>query len=48
MNVSPAIRSAISPDYLAEFVRDKYGLGRDTSCRVIKLGVNDTYLIKAK
>jgi Ser/Thr protein kinase RdoA (MazF antagonist) len=45
MNFAPAISSILSPDYLAEFVTKHYGFYEDTTCRILKTGINHTYLI---
>ncbi|MDW7690858.1 phosphotransferase [Flammeovirgaceae bacterium SG7u.111] len=45
MNYAPAYSSIISPEYLAEFVIEHYGFDNQTTCRMLKTGVNHTYLI---
>jgi len=41
----PVISSIISPEYLAEFVIDRYGFDGNTKCQVLKTGINHSYLI---
>ena len=45
MTYAPAISSIISPEYLAEFVVNYYGFEPDTTCRILKTGINHSYLI---
>ncbi|QRM90556.1 phosphotransferase [Lacinutrix sp. WUR7] len=45
MTYAPAISSIISPEYLSEFVKQKYNVDAATTCSIIKTGVNHTYLI---
>lgn len=45
MKYVPAISSTISPQFLAELVREKYGLNQ-VICKVIRVGINHTYLIE--
>jgi Ser/Thr protein kinase RdoA (MazF antagonist) len=45
MTQIPTISSIISPDYLAEFVIQNYDLDANTTCSVLKTGVNHSYLI---
>lgn len=45
MTYAPAISSIISPEYLAEFVMNHYGFERSATCRILKAGINHTYLI---
>lgn len=45
MSHVPAVSSILSPSYLAAFARQKYQLGSDTRCRIIRIGANHTYLI---
>lgn len=41
----PVISSTLSPTDIATFVREKYSLTADTSCRLLKTGINHTYRI---
>lgn len=45
MSHVPVISSILSPSFLASFVRQQYNLATDTSCRIIRIGANHTYLI---
>lgn len=45
MNYAPAISSILSPEFLAEFVIKHYGFDRKTTCRILKTGINHSYLI---
>ncbi|MBF9251678.1 phosphotransferase [Pontibacter sp. 172403-2] len=45
MKYAPAISSILSPDYLAGFAVDHYGFDRNTTCRILKTGINHSYLI---
>lgn len=45
MSYVPAVSSIVSPSFLAEFVRQKYKLASEISCRIIRIGANHTYLI---
>ncbi|WKN43872.1 phosphotransferase [Tunicatimonas pelagia] len=42
---APAISTIISSEYLAEFVSERYGFDKNTTCRVLKTGINHSYLI---
>lgn len=46
MNHFPVISSNLSPTHLAVFIQDLYGLSKQTSCSLLKAGINHTYLIK--
>jgi len=48
MNYFPVSNSIISSTHLGEFLIDKYDLGKEASCQLIKNWVNDTYLIENK
>lgn len=41
----PVTNSNLSATHLGLFVQEKYSLGKDTKCQLIKAGINDTYLI---
>ena len=45
MTYAPAISTIISPEYLSEFIGNKYGFGKKTDCKILKTGVNHNYLI---
>jgi len=45
MNKFPVISSILSADYIGLFVQKKYGLIGDVSCKVLKTGVNHSYLV---
>lgn len=45
MDYAPAISSILSPEYLTEFVKLQYNLDPTTTCRLLKTGVNHTYLV---
>lgn len=46
MNHFPVVSSNLSPTHLAVFVQEKYGLSSNTTCSLLKAGINHTYLIK--
>jgi Ser/Thr protein kinase RdoA (MazF antagonist) len=41
----PVTNSNLSATHLALFLQEKYALGHDVSCRLIKAGINDTYQV---
>lgn len=43
----PASSAILSAAHLALFVQQQYALGHETTCRLIKAGVNHTYLVRA-
>jgi Ser/Thr protein kinase RdoA (MazF antagonist) len=45
MTYAPVISSILSPAYLAEFVVKHYGFDGKTTCRILKTGINHSYLI---
>lgn len=45
MTIFPVISSTLSPTDIATFVREKYSLTANTSCRLLKAGINHTYRI---
>lgn len=47
MNFAPAISTVISPDFLAHLEGKEYNLPSPNSCKVLKTGVNHTYLIES-
>ncbi len=42
---APAISSILSPEYLAEFAINQYKFDQKVTCRILKIGINHTYLI---
>ena len=46
MQYAPSISSIISTDFLAELIKERYNFQETTTCQVIRIGVNHTYLIK--
>ncbi len=42
----PAINSTLSPDGLGQFIRQKYGLSKNTECRIFRLAMNHLYIIR--
>ncbi|WP_435355930.1 phosphotransferase [Emticicia sp. SJ17W-69] len=42
----PVISSNLSTAHLALFLQEKYGFGENTQCRLLKAGINHTYLVK--
>ena len=46
MNHFPVSNSIISASHLGDFLKAKYGFGKNTTCQLIKTWVNDTYLIE--
>ena len=45
MTIFPVISSTLSPSEIATFVRKKYSMTANTSCRLLKAGINHTYRI---
>ena len=45
MDSFPVTNSTLSAFHLGDFVREKYNLGANTTCRLLKNGINDTYLV---
>jgi Ser/Thr protein kinase RdoA (MazF antagonist) len=45
MNQFPVISSTLSGLHLAILLQQNYGLGNDTTCRIIKAGVNHSYIV---
>lgn len=45
MTSIPATSSILSASHLANFLREKYYLSDNTTCRLIKAGINHTYLV---
>ena len=46
MSHFPVSNSNLSASHLGLFLQDKYRLSPDTHCRIIRAGVNDTYIIE--
>jgi len=44
----PVTNSTLSATHLGAFLQSKYNLGSDVSCRLLKTGINDTYLITSE
>lgn len=47
MNFAPAISTVVSQDYLVQILGQAYNLSAPFQCKVLKTGVNHTYLINA-
>ncbi|RAU82465.1 phosphotransferase [Pontibacter arcticus] len=45
MNHAPVISSILSPDYLAAFFVLQYSFGENATCKILKTGINHTYLL---
>lgn len=45
---APSISSILSPDYLASLVVQRFGCDPATRCRILRTGVNHTYLITTR
>jgi Ser/Thr protein kinase RdoA (MazF antagonist) len=41
----PVTNSNLSPNHLATFLREKYNFGQACGCKLIRAGINDTYLV---
>lgn len=41
----PVSNSNLSAPHLALFLQSQYGLNTDTKCRIIRAGINDTYMV---
>ncbi len=41
----PAISAILSPKHIAEYVVNIYGFDKTTTCTILKIGINHTYLI---
>jgi Ser/Thr protein kinase RdoA (MazF antagonist) len=48
MNQFPVTNSTLSAVHIALFLQEKYSLSKDTSCKLIKSGINDSYLVTDK
>ncbi|PHN02500.1 phosphotransferase enzyme family protein [Flavilitoribacter nigricans] len=46
MTHAPALSSIITPDHLAEFATEHYDLPQPLSCRILKTGMNHSYLLR--
>lgn len=46
MSYFPASSSVLSAAHLVPFLKTTYGLGEDVYCRIIKAGVNHTYMVR--
>lgn len=45
MNHFPVTNSNLSAVHLGAFLQEKYALSKNTSCKLIRSGINDTYLV---
>lgn len=45
MNPFPVTSSTLSAHHLGQFLQEKYSFSKDINCRIIRAGINDTYLI---
>ncbi len=45
MSHFPATKSILSAEHLARFLQEKYSLGSETKCRIIRSGINDNYIV---
>nr|WP_294944344.1 phosphotransferase [uncultured Mucilaginibacter sp.] len=45
MPLFPVISSILSASHLAIFLRERYGLSANTSCKLLKTGINHSYLV---
>ena len=45
MNTIPVFSSILSPEHIAGFVKEKYGLDGSVTARILKTGISHTYLI---
>ncbi|RFZ83305.1 aminoglycoside phosphotransferase [Mucilaginibacter terrenus] len=45
METFPVISSILSATHLTEFFKDKYALSAGTTCKLLKAGINHTYLV---
>lgn len=48
MSHFPVSNSNLSGTHIAVFLQEKYAFSKDTQCRLIKAGINDTYLVSEK
>jgi Ser/Thr protein kinase RdoA (MazF antagonist) len=46
MSYAPTTSSIISTDFLAQLVKERYSFKENTTCKIIRIGINHTYLIK--
>ncbi len=45
MHHFPVTNSNLSAAHLGLFLKEKYALDPETTCQIIKAGINDTYLV---
>lgn len=45
MNHFPVTNSNLSSQHLGQFLQERYSLSKASTCRIIRAGINDTYLI---
>lgn len=48
MKQFPVTNSTLSAAHIALFLQEKYSLSKDTKCKLIKAGINDSYLVTDK
>ncbi|WP_103866311.1 phosphotransferase [Aquimarina sp. I32.4] len=46
MSIFPVINSTLCPKYVAFFIKEKYDLAENVVCKILKIGVNHTYLVE--
>lgn len=44
----PVSSSILSTSHLASFINEKYALGNETECRILRAGINHTYLVNSR
>jgi len=47
MDVFPVSNSTLDPFHIASFLKEEYNLEGDVAARILKTGINDTYLVTA-
>jgi Ser/Thr protein kinase RdoA (MazF antagonist) len=45
MEAFPVISSILSASHLAKFLQSRYNLSADTTCKLLKTGINHSYLV---
>lgn len=46
MQIFPVTNSTLSPSHIAGFIKDNYITGEPVNARILKTGINDTYLVE--
>lgn len=46
MSFFPVLSSTLSPEAIADYIANQYGMGDSFHCEVMKTGINHTYLLK--